>query len=75
MGERLKFGTKVLSKLTVGNLVSVQNQVGPRAEKWDKTGVIVEVLPYDQYRIKMGIWTGYIEKSSDYQEDWPWTNT
>ena len=53
MGERLKFGTKVLSKLTVGNLVSVQNQVGPRAKKWDKTGVIVEGLPYDQYRIKM----------------------
>ena len=53
MGERLKFGTKVLSKLTVGNLVSVQNQTGPRAKKWDKTGVIVEVLKFDQYRVKM----------------------
>ena len=53
MGQRLKFGTKTLKKLEVGNIVSVQNQTGPRAKKWDKTGVIVETLPYDQYRIKM----------------------
>ena len=53
MGQRLKFGTKTLKKLDIGNIVSVQNQTGPRAKKWDKTGVIVETLPYDQYRIKM----------------------
>ena len=53
MGQRLKFGTKTLNKLAIGNIVSVQNQTGPRAKKWDKTGVIVETLPYDQYRIKM----------------------
>ena len=53
MGQRLKFGTKTLHKLDIGDIVSVQNQTGPRAKKWDKTGVIVEVLPFDQYNIKM----------------------
>ena len=53
MGERLKFGTKVLTRLHEGNIVSIQNQVGPRAKKWDKTGVVVEVLPFDQYRVKV----------------------
>ena len=47
LGERLKFGTKCLMKLEPGNIVSIQNQAGPRAKKWDKTGTIVEVLPYD----------------------------
>ena len=53
MEERLRIGTKVLSKLEVGNLVSIQNQTGPRAKKWDKTGTIVETLPYDQFRIRV----------------------
>ena len=39
--------------LEVGDLVSVQNQTGPRAKKWDKTGVVVETKPNDQYRIKI----------------------
>ena len=53
MEERLRIGTKTLSKLEVGNLVSLQNQTGPRAKKWDKTGTIVEILPYDQFRIRV----------------------
>ena len=53
MGDRLKLGTKVLNKLKIGNIVSLQNQAGPRAKKWDKTGVIIEVLPFDQYRIRV----------------------
>ena len=53
MEERLRIGTKVLSKLEVGNLVSIQNQTGPRAKKWDKTGTIVEVLPFDQFRVRV----------------------
>ena len=53
MGDRLTRGTKQLGKLTIGDIVSVQNQVGPRPKKWDRTGTIVETLPYDQYRVKM----------------------
>ena len=47
MGDRLRLGTKALGKLNLGNIVSLQNQAGPRAKKWDRTGVVVEVLPYD----------------------------
>ena len=25
----------------------------PSQDKWDRTGVVVEVLPYDQYRVKV----------------------
>ena len=53
MEEKLKLGRKVQTALELGNIVSIQNQVGPRAKKWDKTGIIVEVLPYDQYRVKV----------------------
>ena len=52
-GERLARGTRTLPALEVGDLVSVQNQTGPRAKKWDKTGVVVETKPNDQYRIKI----------------------
>ena len=53
MGDRLTRGTKQLGRLNIGDIVSVQNQVGPRPKKWDRTGTIVEILPYDQYRVKM----------------------
>ena len=33
--------------------MSIQNQAGPRAKKWDKTGVIVETRDHDQYRVKV----------------------
>ena len=52
-GERLTRGTKILSSLEVGDIVSVQNQTGPRAKKWDKTGIVVETRPNDQYRVKI----------------------
>jgi hypothetical protein len=45
--------SKALKPLTVGQLVQVQNQRGPHANKWDLSGVITEVLPYDSYLIKM----------------------
>ena len=53
MENRLKVGTKVLHKLEVGNILAIQNQTSPRAKKWDKTGVVVEILPFDQYRVKV----------------------
>ena len=34
--------TKVLAELSPGDVVQVQNQVGPHARKWDLSGVVVE---------------------------------
>ena len=45
--------TKVLPTLNNGDCVSIQNQCGPRARKWDKTGMIVESLPHQQYRVRV----------------------
>ena len=51
--EQLKVGTKELAKLDVHDVVKVQNQVGNYPSRWDITGTIVEVKPYDQYVIKV----------------------
>ena len=45
--------TKSLPPLKVGDFVRVQNQVGNKPRKWDKTGVVVEVRQYDQYIVKI----------------------
>ena len=45
--------TKVLPSLNNGDCVSIQNQSGPRAKKWDRTGMIVETLPHQQYRVRV----------------------
>ena len=45
--------TKELPKLPLGATVSVQNQHGPKPKHWDRTGTIVEVLPHQQYKVKM----------------------
>ena len=37
----------------MSDVVLVQNQAGRRGKKWDKTGVVIEVLDHDQYRIRM----------------------
>ena len=46
-------GTKQLQKLMVHDTVQIQNQVGNHPSRWDVTGTIVEVRPYDQYVIKV----------------------
>ena len=45
--------TKVLAPLSIGQVVLVQNQSGNNPLRWDRSGQVVEVLPFDQYRIKM----------------------
>ena len=45
--------TKVLAPLSVGQVVLIQNQSGNNPLRWDRSGQVVEVLPFDQYRIKM----------------------
>ena len=37
----------------VGDVVQVQNQHGPHAKKWDLSGVVVEVVGYDAYLVKL----------------------
>ena len=45
--------TKTLPELPVGTMVRVQNQAGNKPKRWDRTGLIVEVLPHLQYRVRM----------------------
>ena len=51
--ERLLEGTKELPELKVGTTVRVQNQVGDRSTRWDKTGEVVEVKPHQQYEVRI----------------------
>ena len=39
--------TCALPPLDVGDIMSVQNQTGRHKLKWDGSGVVVEVLPFN----------------------------
>ena len=51
--EQLSRGSKSLPPLKRGYQVAIQNQTGNKPKRWDRTGVVVEALPYQQYRIRM----------------------
>ena len=51
--ESLKTGTRQLAQLQVHDTVKIQNQIGHKASRWDITGTIVEVKPYDQYLVRV----------------------
>ena len=53
--EREKWSehTRELKPLDVGDHVYVQNLVGNNPLKWERTGVVVDVLPFKQYKIKL----------------------
>ena len=53
--EREKWSehTRSLKPLDVGDHVYVQNVVGNNPLKWERTGIVVEILPYRQYNIKL----------------------
>ena len=51
--ERHNTRSKDLKPLKVGDHCYIQNQVGAHATKWDRTGVIVEVLPHRKYTVKV----------------------
>ena len=51
--ERLKARTSELPPLRPGQTVLVQNQTGNRPLQWDRRGVIVEVLPFRQYKVML----------------------
>ena len=51
--EKLCVGTKLLNAMQVHDTVQVQNQVGNHPSRWDITGIVVEVKPFDQYVVKV----------------------
>lgn len=51
--EALTKGTKTQIPLTPGTMVTIQNQRGPRQNKWDHLGVVVESLGNSQYKVKV----------------------
>ena len=42
-----------LPPLTPGTIVLVQNQTGPHPTRWDRTGIVSEVRPHDQYLVRV----------------------
>ena len=51
--ERLEEHTKKLPALKIGDSVYIQNQAGNFPLRWDKSGVIIEVRNFDQYRVEV----------------------
>ena len=52
-GQELAEHTKKLSELEIGQVVLVQNQTGKNPLRWEKSGQVVEVMGFDQYRVKI----------------------
>ena len=52
-GEKLARNTRRLETLLTRHPVAIQNQSGRYPNKWDKTGVIMEVKPHEQIVIKV----------------------
>ena len=51
--ERWSEHTRTLTPLKVGDRVRLQNQTGNFPNKWDKTGTVIEVKQFHQYRIRV----------------------
>ena len=51
--DKLSEHTRNLPPLSIGDTVLVQNQLGNSPRRWDRRGVVVEVLPHRQYRVMM----------------------
>ena len=51
--ESLKAHSRPLRPLALGQKVFLQNQHGPSPTKWDRSGLVVESLGHDQYRVKV----------------------
>ena len=49
--EKWSEHTKTLPPLQVGDRVRIQNQTGPHPNKWDWTGIVIEVCQFHQYLI------------------------
>ena len=51
--ESLKLHSRPLHPLAIGEKVFLQNQQDNDPTKWDRSGVVVETLGHDQYRVKV----------------------
>ena len=51
--ESLRAHSRPLRPLVLGETVFLQNQQGPSPHKWDRSGVVVESLGHDQYRVRV----------------------
>ena len=51
--ERLNAHVRDLQPLYPGDACFIQNQTGNFKKKWHRTGIVMEVLPFDQYRLKV----------------------
>ena len=51
--EALNRGTRDLHPLNIGSRCLVQNQNGVHPRKWDRSGVVMEILPHDQYTVRI----------------------
>lgn len=51
--DKLTEHTKELPELSVSDHVLIQNQLGNNPRRWEKRGIIVEVLPYRQYKVRV----------------------
>ena len=51
--EALNHRSHPLEPLNVGNHVFIQNQTGINPTRWDRSGIIMEVLDFDKYIVKV----------------------
>ena len=52
-GERMVRNTRSLKTLQIGTQVVLLNQSGRSPNKWDKTGLVVEIRPHEQIVVKV----------------------
>ena len=52
--ESLREHSRPIRPLAPGERVFLQNQQGASPTKWDRSGIVVESLGHDQYRVKIG---------------------
>ena len=52
-GSELTEHTRTQEPLQIGQNVLVQNQLGNKPLRWDKTGIVVECMGHNQYSVKM----------------------
>ena len=51
--EKLDSGAKKLVALQEGDAVYIQDQTGASPKQWNKSGVVIQSLPYDSFLIKV----------------------
>ena len=51
--EALKEHSRPLTPLVVGDQVYIQNQAGNHPKRWDRSGLVVDVLGHDSYLVKV----------------------